>query len=199
MKKQRNKNKPNINHEILTQFYSHIIASEGANITFIDSKYVDFVFDYLDEEQEKNLNNPFMESYYSKCSSLYLRLSLLLHIIDCYFSRLSYDRPISKTTSENAFSLLGAFISHAEKVFSVEKTNNEDQYFINKIMGKPLEKRTVNDLAKTILKRYPANFKKGSDYARYLFELMEKAGLGTINKDNGKNWQLVLKGEKIND
>jgi hypothetical protein len=63
-------------------------------------------------------------------------------------------------------------------------------------MGKPLEKRTVNDLAKTILKRYPANFKKGSDYARYLFELMEKAGLGTINKDNGKNWQLVLKGEK---
>ena len=197
MKKQRNKNKTPINHAILTQLYSHIIASEGANVTFADPDFVDFVFDYLDEEQEKNLNNPFMESYYSKCSSLYLRLSLLLHILDCHFNHLPYERLISKTTSENAFSLLGAFISHAETVFSVQKTSNEDQNFINKIMSKPLEKRTVNDLAKTILKRYPANFSKGSDYARYLFELMQKAGLGTINKAQGKNWQFILKGESI--
>ena len=138
-----------------------------------------------------------MESYYSKCSSLYLRLSLLLHILDCHFNHLPYERLISKTTSENAFSLLGAFISHAETVFRVQKTSNEDQNFINKIMSKPLEKRTVNDLAKTILKRYPANFSKGSDYARYLFELMQKAGLGTINKAQGKNWQFILKGESI--
>ena len=62
---------------------------------------------------------------------------------------------------------------------------------INKILEKPLHKRTVNDVAKTITQRLD----KPSDYARYLFELMQEAGLGTINKDQGKNWQFILKGE----
>lgn len=181
-----------LSDSILTKLYSHIISSEGANLTFADYDYVEWVSDYFNEEIDKAPTMA-MQAYYTKCFGFFLRLSLLLHILDSHFAYLPYDRPISLTTSENAFSLMVAYISHAEKLFCTKTIKNKDQELINKILEKPLHKRTVNDVAKTITQRLD----KPSDYARYLFELMQEAGLGTINKDQGKNWQFILKGEKL--
>jgi len=181
-----------LNDSILTKLYSHIISSEGASLVFADYDYVEWVSDYFNEEIDK-APTPAMQAYYTKCFGFFLRLSILLHILDSHFSYLSYDRPVSRTTSENAFSLIVAYISHAEKLFYVKTIKSKDQQFINKILDKPLAKRTINEIAKTITQRVD----KPSDYARYLFELMQEAGLGTINKTNGKNWQFALKGETI--
>lgn len=181
-----------LSDSILTKLYSHIISSEGANLTFADYDYIEWVSDYFNEEIDKAPTIA-MQAYYTKCFGFFLRLSLLLHILDSHFAYLPYDRPISLTTSENAFSLMVAYISHAEKLFCSRTIKNKDQELINKILEKPLHKRTVNDVAKTITQRLD----KPSDYARYLFELMQEAGLGTINKDQGKNWQFILKGETL--
>jgi hypothetical protein len=181
-----------LNDSILTKLYSHIISSEGANLTFADYDYVEWVSDYFNEEIDKAPTMA-MQAYYTKCFGFFLRLSLLLHILDSHFAYLPYDRPISLTTSENAFSLMVAYISHAEKLFCSRTIKSKDQELINKILEKPLKKRTINDVAKTNTQRLD----KPTDYARYLFELMQEAGLGTINKDQGKNWQFVLKGESI--
>lgn len=181
-----------LSDSILTKLYSHVISSEGANLTFANYDYVEWVSDYFNEEIDKAPTMA-MQAYYTKCFGFFLRLSLLLHILDSHFDYLPYDRPISLTTSENAFSLMVAYISHAEKLFCSRTIKNKDQELINKILEKPLHKRTVNDVAKTITQRLD----KPSDYARYLFELMQEAGLGTINKDQGKNWQFILKGEKL--
>lgn len=179
-----------LNDSILTKLYSHIISSEGASLVFADYDYVEWVSDYFNEEIDK-APTAAMQAYYTKCFGFFLRLSILLHILDCHFGYLSYDRPVSRTTSENAFSLTVAYIAHAEKLFCVKTIKSKDQQFINKILDKSLAKRTINEIAKTITQRVD----KPSDYARYLFELMQEAGLGTINKANGKNWQFVLKGE----
>lgn len=179
-----------LSDSILTKLYSHIISSEGANLTFADYDYIEWVSDYFNEEIDKAPTMA-MQAYYTKCFGFFLRLSLLLHILDSHFAYLPYDRPISLTTSENAFSLMVAYISHAEKLFCSRTIKNKDQELINKILEKQLHKRTVNDVAKTITQRLD----KPSDYARYLFELMQEAGLGMINKDQGKNWQFILKGE----
>lgn len=181
-----------LNDSILTKLYSHIISSEGANLTFADYDYVEWVSDYFNEEIDKAPTMA-MQAYYTKCFGFFLRLSLLLHILDSHFAYLPYDRPISLTTSENAFSLMVAYISHAEKLFCSRTIKNKDQELINKILEKPLKKRTINDVAKTNTQRLD----KPTDYARYLFELMQEAGLGTINKAQGKNWQFILKGESI--
>jgi hypothetical protein len=179
-----------LNDSILTKLYSHIISSEGASLVFADYDYVEWVSDYFNEEIDKAPTMD-MQAYYTKCFGFFLRLSLLLHILDSHFAYLPYDKPISRTTSENAFSLIVAYISHAEKLFCMKAIKSKDQQFINKILDKSLAKRTINEIAKTITQRVD----KPSDYARYLFELMQEAGLGTINKTNGKNWQFVLKGE----
>lgn len=181
-----------LSDSILTKLYSHIISSEGANLTFADYDYIEWVSDYFNEEIDKAPTMA-MQAYYTKCFGFFLRLSLLLHILDSHFAYLPYDRPISLTTSENAFSLMVAYISHAEKLFCSKTIKNKDQELINRILEKPSKKRTVNDIAKTITQRLD----KPSDYARYLFELMQEAGLGTVNKDQGKNWQFILKGETI--
>jgi hypothetical protein len=181
-----------LNDSILTKLYSHIISSEGASLVFADYDYVEWVSDYFNEEIDK-APTPAMQAYYTKCFGFFLRLSILLHVLDSHFAYLPYDKPISRTTSENAFSLIVAYISHAEKLFCIKAIKSKDQQFINKILDKTLAKRTINEIAKTITQRVD----KPSDYARYLFELMQEAGLGTINKDNGKNWQFVLKGETI--
>ena len=179
-----------LSDSILTKLYSHIISSEGASLTFADYDYIEWVSDYFNEEIDKAPTMA-MQAYYTKCFGFFLRLSLLLHILDSHFAYLPYDRPISLTTSENAFSLMVAYISHAEKLFCSKAIKNKDQELINKILEKPLKKRTINDVAKTNTQRLD----KPTDYARYLFELMQEAGLGTINKDQGKNWQFILKGE----
>jgi len=180
-----------LSDSILTKLYSHVISSKGADLTFADYDYIEWVSDYFNEEIDKAAT-PAMQAYYTKCFGFFLRLCLLLHILDSHFDNQPYDRPVSLTTSENAFSLIVAYISHAEKLLCTKTIKNKDQELINKILEKSLNKRTINEIAKTTTQQ----LNKPSDYARYLFELMAEAGLGRINKLSEKNWQFVLKGEE---
>jgi hypothetical protein len=179
-----------VNDSILTRLYSHVISSEGANLVFADQEHVRVVSDYFNEEIDKAVTDE-MKAYYSKCFGFFLRLCILLHILDSHFAHQPYDRPVTRATSDNAFSLMAAYIFHAEKLLGNKKKKNADQDLIEKILEKPLNKRNINDIAKTITRHAD----KPSDKARSLFHMAEEGGFGTINKANGKNWQFILKGE----
>ncbi len=191
-----------LDYAIIANFYEAIIE-ETQNETPVHFYFEDAsqIWDIsLILNDEKNAAPNQMKSYIGKCFNFFQRIAVVLHMINCHYSGKSLrTKTISCDTVADAFLVTAFYIAQAKSLFIGDEETPEEK-LIKVILDTPLQGRTINNLNSTVWRKHDEGLifkdqKKKPEKLRKIFEEMEEAGLGTINKDNGKNWQFVLKGE----
>ena len=194
-----------LDYAIIANFYEAIIDETQdetpVHFYFEDASQIWDISLILNDEKNAAPNQ--MKSYIGKCFNFFQRIAVVLHLINCHYSGKSLKtKTISCDTVADAFVVTAFYIAQAKSLFIGDEETPEEK-LIKAILDTPLQGRTINNLNSTVWRKHDEGLifkdqKKRGEKLRKIFEEMEKAGLGTINKNNGKNWQFVLKGETIN-
>ena len=194
-----------LDYAIIANFYEAIIDETQdetpVHFYFEDALQIWDISLILNDEKNAAPNQ--MKSYIGKCFNFFQRIAVVLHLINCHYSGKSLKtKTISCDTVADAFVVTAFYIAQAKSLFIGDEETPEEK-LIKAILDTPLQGRTINNLNSTVWRKHDEGLifkdqKKRGEKLRKIFEEMEKAGLGTINKNNGKNWQFVLKGETIN-
>lgn len=188
---------------IIANFYEAIIEETQnkapVHFYFEDDSQIWDISLILNDEKNAAPNQ--MKSYIGKCFNFFQRIAVVLHLINCHYSGKSLKTKIIPcNTVSDAFLVTAFYIAQAKSLFIGDKEAPEEK-LIKAILDTPLQGRTINSLNVTVWRKHDEelifkDYKKKPEKLRKIFEEMQEAGLGEINKDNGKNWQFILKGEK---
>lgn len=195
--------KISIDIDIVGNFYEAIIeesqVQEPVHFFFEDEQQIDYISEFLNDE--KNASPNVLKNYIGKCFNFFQRIAVVLHLIHCYYSNKPLrTKHISSDTVSNAFLVTAFYIAQAKSLFIGEEQSPKEK-LIKSILEVPLEARSIEKLNTTIWRKHDEDSifkdqKKKAEKLRKLFQEMEDAELGTIDKLSDKNWQFILKGEK---
>lgn len=193
-----------IDYEIIKSFYDAIIEEKQnqtpVHFYFEDNSQVWDISVILNEEKNEAHNQ--MKSYIGKCFNFFQRIAVVLHLINCHYSgKPLKTRVISSSTTADAFLVTAFYIAQAKSLFITNEQTPKEK-LIKAILAFPLEARTIDKLNTTVWRKHDEELifkdqKKKAEKLRKIFQEMEDAGLGTIKKLSDKNWQFILKGEKL--
>lgn len=174
---------------MLNRLYGYFYKTEGKQFDFENPAQVKATSIYLNNE--KNEAEPSMKAYIGKAYHFFLKISIILHLIDSFFK--GFEIPpdlISEDIADNAFTITNFYIAQAEKLFG-EKAESEIQRLykkINKFVEDKGGEATLRDIQRGLMR------KNSALEVETVLKEMQTLGFGYVEK-KGKSIKF-LKGEE---